>query len=183
MREPFVRSKRPTSGGRSGALVSSGRSNTGAAAGKSAAGAGSTGLVTISATATGFGTLAITRAVGIGCGRRGASTRTDGNITGSADGILNTAIDRGLAVDVVSDARVGTTAVSTPASVAWTTTLSHRPVLEREPARARVLKRASPNRTDMCRTDLKCRSVPLRRAAVCWRSREQAKCRPRAWPA
>ena len=64
--------------------------------------------------------------------RRGVSRRTGGDVTGSVDGNVNTEIDRGRGVEVFSDARVGTTAVSTPASVACTTTLSHTPVLEPE---------------------------------------------------
>jgi hypothetical protein len=143
-----------------------------AAAGTRAARTGTTGFAAIGATATGFGNFAITTSrtdrdgTGTGgAGRRGAST--DRNVIGSVEGNLNTAIDRGRGVDAFSDARVGTTAVSTPAKVACTTTLSHKPVLEREPEGARVLNRASLNKSDMCRTDLKCRSVLLRRAAVC----------------
>src|SRR5215472_5432101 len=115
----------------------------------------------------------------VGTGTRGDSTGIDRNVTGSVDGILNTAIDRGRDVDVFSDARVGTTAVRTTASVACTT-LSHRPVFERERGRARVLVRVPVNRTDMCRTDLSaetCRSgaqmsVEFERASevptICW---------------
>jgi hypothetical protein len=145
--------------------VATGRSNAGAAAG-SGAGAGSTGLAAIGATATGFGTSAIAtsragRGGAGGEGRRGATTGTDGNLTGCVAGKVNTLIDRIRGAEDSSDARVGTTAISTPANVTCAATLSHMPVLEREWARAHALNRALLNRTDMCRTELKveaCRS-------------------------
>jgi len=107
----------------------------------------------------GVGTSAITASRtgrdGTGAARtRGASTRTDRIVIGSVDGHLNTAIEGGRGVEVVSDARVGTTPVRTAMRVPCTTTLSHQPVFERR-GRARVLDRASLNRNDMCRTDLK----------------------------
>ena len=77
-------------------------------------------------------------------------------VTGAVDGHLNTGIDRGRGADGFSDARVGTTAVRTMANVTCAATLSHRPVLERADGRARVLNRASLNRTDIERTELKC---------------------------
>jgi hypothetical protein len=150
-RELVVRSNRPVSGGRSGA---------GATVGRSAAAA--IGLAAIGATATGFGVSAFAATctgrggTGTGsAGRRGASTRIGGSVTVSMDGKVNTAIDRDRDADVFSDARVGTTASRTPKSVACTRTLSQRPVPERARGRAGMLNRASVNRTDMCRTDLK----------------------------
>ena len=140
--------------------MSSGRSNVGAAAGASAARTGSIALAAIGATATGFGASAIAasrtgRDATGGAGRRGAATGIVRIVTGSVEGHLNTAIDRGRGVDVFSDARVGTTPVRTAMNAACTATLSHQPVFERERGRARVLDRVSLNRNGMCRTDLK----------------------------
>ena len=142
-----------------------GRSNAGAAAGTSGAGAGSTSLATIGATGSGFGTSALAssrigRGGAGGAGRRGATTGADGNFTSSVAGKMNTPIDRMRGVDGFSDARIGTT-IRTTATMACNTTLSHRPVVERPCGR--VLNRASSNRIDMCRTELKCRSVLLQR--------------------
>src|SRR5215471_1652862 len=157
VRGPLARSKRPVSGGCSGALVSRGRS--GVLAGRSVAGAGSTGLLTIGVTATGFGTFAITASCtgrdGTGReGRRGASRGIDRNFTSSAEGNTNMGIDRGR--DGFSEARIGTTPVRMPATVACTMTLIHRPVLER--VRGRCAPASDPawsNRTDICSTKLK----------------------------
>src|SRR6185369_9812157 len=157
VRAPLVRSKRPVSGARSGALGSRGRSNAGAAAGSSVAGGGCTGFAAIGATVTGFGTSAILASCsggGTGRGRRrGATMGTDGSLTGSA-GNVNTLIDRSRGAAGFSDARIGTT-IRTIASAACTTTLIQRPALERERGRTRVLNRASLNRTGICRTELK----------------------------
>src|SRR5258706_64120 len=122
----------------------------------------------------GFGTSAITAActgrTGTGGeGRRGAATGIDRN---GCNGIglvaahLNTEIDRGLGVEGFSEARIGTT-IRTTANVACTMTLSHSPVVERERGRARVLNRASLNRTDICYTELNAEACRSGDDAVC----------------
>ena len=73
------------------------RSNAVAGAGTSGADAGSTGLATIGATGSGFGTSALASSRigrGDGAGRRGATTGADGNFTGSVAGKMNTLLDR-----------------------------------------------------------------------------------------
>jgi hypothetical protein len=159
VREPLVRSKAPTSRGRSGAWTSTRRSTTGVAVGSSAAGAGRTGLAAIGVTATCFGTSVIAA----WC-TGGSKAGRAGGRAGSTAGQLNTVIDRGRA-ELFSKARVGTTAIKMPAIVAWTPTLSHRPVFARLRGRGLVPIRVSVNRSDMCRTDLKCRSMLLRRCS------------------
>ena len=160
VRAPFVRSNRPVSGGRWTSGLSTGRSATGVAAATSGAGGGSTGLVTIGATGSGFGTsaLASSRIVGGGAGgagRRGATTGADGNVTGER----NTLSGRMRGVGGFAGAPI-VTAIRTT-TMACTPTLRHKPLVERP--RGRVLNRASPNRIDMCRTELTCRSVLLQR--------------------
>ena len=162
VRALFVRSKRPVSGGRWITGFSMGRST---AAGTSGAGAGSTGLATIGATGSGFGTSALASSrIGRGgagrAGRRGATTGADGNFTSSVAGMMNTIVDRLRGAGGFSDARIGMT-IRTTTTMACNTTLSHRPVVQRPCGR--VLNRASSNRIDMCRTELKCRSVRLQR--------------------
>jgi hypothetical protein len=140
--------------------VATGRSNAGTEAGGSVTGVGSTDLAAIGATATGFGASAISvlctgRDGTLGAASRGATTGIDFSVAISVEGILNTVIDRSRSVEDFSEARVGTTPSRTPAIVACTTTLSHSPVVERGRVRARVLNRASLNRSDICPTELK----------------------------
>ena len=73
---------------------------------------------------------------------------------------MNTILDRMLGADGFSEAPIETTIRATT-TMACNTTLSHRPVVQR-PCGG-VLNRASSNRIDMCRTELKCRSVLLQR--------------------
>jgi hypothetical protein len=90
-----------------------------------------------------------------GEGARGTLTGTGGNAVGSIAASRNTPIDRVPGVGVCSDARVGTIAVRTPTIAACVTTLSHKPLLKRERDAARVPNRASFNRSDIGRTQLK----------------------------
>src|SRR6185436_13781716 len=93
-------------------------------------------------------------------GRRGATRGADGSVTRTVAGRTNTILDRLIGADGSSDARIGTT-IRTTTPMACNATLSHRPVVQRSVGR--VLDRASSNRIDMCRTELKCRSVLLLR--------------------
>jgi hypothetical protein len=130
------------------------------AAGTSGAGGGSTGFATMGATGSGFGssTLASWRIGGGGAGGRGATTGAGGNITGWLAGKTNTSVAGLRGADGVSDAPIGTT-IKTITTMTCETTLSHRPVVQRPVGR--VPGRVSANRIDMCRTELKRRSVLL----------------------
>jgi hypothetical protein len=155
-----------------------GFSNPGAA-GTSGAGGGSTALATTGATGSGFGTSALAgsrigRGGAGGAEGRGATRGADGNFTSAVAGMTNTPMDRGRGVEGASDARIGTT-IRTRATMACNTTLSHRPVVQRPGGG--VLNRASSNRIDMCRTELKCRSVLLQRRCCFGEVLQQGKCR------
>jgi hypothetical protein len=93
-----------------------------------------------------------------GAARRGATTEADGNFTSSAAGKMNALIDCVRGVDGFSDARIGAT-IKPTTKMACNTTLSDRPAVQR--TGGCVLNRASSNRTDICRTELKCRSILL----------------------
>src|SRR6188768_419621 len=161
-----------------------GRSITGVAAGTIGDGAGMTALATMGSTGRGFGTSAFTtsRTGRGGAGAaggviRGATIWTGGNFTSWVVGRTNTILDRLLGAAGFSDARIGTR-IRTTTTIACNPTLSHRPVVQR--ACGRVPNRASSNRIDMCRTEVKCRSVLLLRRCSLRSLLQQAKCR-RYW--
>jgi hypothetical protein len=182
VRAPFVRSKRPVSGGRWITGLSIGRSSAGATAGTIGDGAGTTALATIGATGSGFGTSAlITSRIGRGgrgAGRRGATRGAAGNFTSAVAGKMNTILDRVRGIDGFADARIGAT-TRTTATMACNTTLSHRPVVERPCGH--VLNRASSNRIDMCRTELKCPKRTAPAAMLFGELLQQSQCRRRDW--
>jgi hypothetical protein len=75
---------------------------------------------------------------------------------------MNTILDR-MRTDGSSDARIGA-AIKTTTTIAWATTLSHKPGVQRRCER--VFNRASSNRIAMFCTELKCRSVQLPRRCL-----------------